>query len=217
MQHETLLVVDFGSQVTQLIARRVREQGVFAEIVPFNRASERIAALGASIRGIVLSGGPSSLYDEGAPRMPAGILEHGVPVLGICYGLYVLVDATGGEVVRTDKREYGAALLRVIEPLGPLGAFESGREETVWMSHGDHVTALGPGFRTIGSSSSCEHAAIIDPARKLWGVQFHPEVSHTQRGTAVLVSFLDACGFARDWSMANFVDEAVAKIRAAVG
>jgi GMP synthase (glutamine-hydrolysing) len=217
MQHETLLVVDFGSQVTQLIARRVREQGVFAEIVPFNRASERIAALGASIRGIVLSGGPSSLYDEGAPRMPAGVLEYGVPVLGICYGLYVLVDATGGEVVGTDQREYGAALLRVIEPLGPLGAFEAGREETVWMSHGDRVASLGPGFRTVGSSSSCEHAAIIDPARKLWGVQFHPEVSHTQRGTAVLVSFLEACGFARDWSMANFVDEAVAKVRAAVG
>ncbi len=217
MQHETLLVVDFGSQVTQLIARRVRELGVFAEIVPCHRASERLAALGTSIRGIVLSGGPSSIYDDGAPGMPQGVLEHGVPVLGICYGLYVLVAATGGTIARTDEREYGAALLKIIEPIGPLGTFEGGREETVWMSHGDRVAALGPGFRTIGSSLRCEHAAIVDPDRRLWGLQFHPEVSHTPRGTAMLASFLDACMFRRDWSMANFVDEAIAKIRAAVG
>ena len=217
MQHETLLVVDFGSQVTQLIARRAREQGVFAEIVPFHRASERLGELGRSVRGVVLSGGPASIYDDGAPRMPVGVLDHSVPVLGICYGMYVLVDATGGVVERAEDREYGAALLSVVEPLGPLGPFEAGREEPVWMSHGDRVTALGAGFRTVGHSANCEHAAIVDDKRKLWGVQFHPEVSHTPRGSAVLGAFLEACGFARDWSMANFVDEAVAKIREAVG
>jgi GMP synthase (glutamine-hydrolysing) len=217
MQHETLLVVDFGSQVTRLIARRVREQGVFTEIVPHTKANARLDELGPSVRGIVLSGGPSSIDEPGAPEMPAGILDRGVPVLGICYGLYLIVHATGGEIVHSSEREYGPANVRVIEPIGPLGAFEAGRDEPVWMSHGDRVASLGPGFKTVGSSPSCEHAAIVDPERKLWGVQFHPEVTHTPRGSLVLRQFIDACRFALDWSMAHFVDEAVAKIRAQVG
>ena len=217
MQHETLLVVDFGSQVTQLIARRIRELGVFAEIVPCQRASERLAALGKSVRGIVLSGGPSSIYDDGAPTMPAGVLEHGVPVLGICYGLYVLVQACGGEVARADEREYGGSILTVLEPLGPLAGFDPLRPEPVWMSHGDRVTTLPPGFRTVGSSVNCVFAAIVEPTRRLWGVQFHPEVTHTRRGAEVFASFVTACGFAHDWGMASFVDEAVVTIREKVG
>ncbi len=221
MKHETLLVLDFGSQVTQLIARRVRELGVYAEIVPHTRALERIAAgvdgKAGAVRGIVLSGGPSSTYDEGAPKVERAVLEHGVPVLGICYGLYTLVETLGGTIERAAEREFGAALVKVIEPLGPLGRFEAGREEPVWMSHGDRVTVLPEGFKTVGSSASCPHAAIVDPVRKLWGVQFHPEVSHTPRGSEILGSFLDACGFALDWTMAGFVEEAVAAIVKQVG
>jgi GMP synthase (glutamine-hydrolysing) len=221
MKHETLLVVDFGSQVTQLIARRARELGVYAEIVPHTRAGQRLAAgadgSAGAVRGIVLSGGPASTYDEGAPHMPAGVLEHGVPVLGICYGMYVLVEATGGTIEKSDHREYGSALAKVIEPLGPFGRFEAGREEMVWMSHGDRVATLPEGFRTIASSPSCPIAAVIDPARKLWGVQFHPEVTHTPRGAEMLGAFLDASGFALDWTMAGFVDEAVVKVSKQVG
>jgi GMP synthase (glutamine-hydrolysing) len=213
--HETLVVVDFGSQVTQLISRRIRELGVYAEIVPCTKAAARIAAL--KPKGIVLSGGPSSIYDEGAPRMPEGVLEAGVPVLGICYGLYVLVDTLGGKVARADEREYGAATIHVHESLGPTAPFPVESDEPVWMSHGDRVHALPPGFRTVASSTNCAHAAIVDPQRRLWGVQFHPEVSHTPQGSAILSAFLDVCGFARDWTMSAFVDEAVAKIRAQVG
>jgi GMP synthase (glutamine-hydrolysing) len=213
--HETLLVVDFGSQVTQLISRRIRELGVYAEIVPCTKAAARIAA--AKPKGIVLSGGPSSIYDDGAPQMPDGVLEAGVPVLGICYGLYVLVDALGGAVAKADEREYGAATIRVLESLGPTAPLPVGSDEPVWMSHGDRVHALPAGFRTVASSTNCEHAAIVDPDRRLWGVQFHPEVSHTPQGSAILSAFLDVCGFARDWTMSAFVDEAVDKIRAQVG
>jgi len=213
--HETLVVVDFGSQVTQLISRRIRELGVFAEIVPCTKAAERIAALRP--KGIVLSGGPSSIYDEGAPRMPAGVLEAGVPVLGICYGLYVLVDTLGGRVDRASEREYGAATIRVHESLGPTAPFPVDSDEPVWMSHGDRVHELPPGFRTVASSRSCDHAAIVDPVRHLWGVQFHPEVHHTPQGSAILSAFLDVCGFHRDWTMRAFVDEAVEKIRGQVG
>jgi GMP synthase (glutamine-hydrolysing) len=213
--HETLVVVDFGSQVTQLIARRIRELGVYAEIVPCHRAAERVEAL--KPRGIVLSGGPSSIYEDGAPRIDPAVLRRGVPVLGICYGLYVLVDAYGGTVVPAHEREYGPATIRVIESLGPTGPLAAGSEEPVWMSHGDRVEALPPGFHAVASSASCPFSAIVDPERKLWGVQFHPEVTHTPSGPAILAAFLDACGYTRDWSMSAFVEEAVAAVRAKVG
>jgi GMP synthase (glutamine-hydrolysing) len=213
--HETLVVVDFGSQVTQLIARRIRELGVYAEIVPCHRAAERIETLRP--RGIVLSGGPSSIYEDGAPRIDPALLRRGVPVLGICYGLYVLVGAYGGKVEPARDREYGPATIRVLESLGPTGPLPAGSEEAVWMSHGDRVEALPAGFRVVASSESCPFSAIVDPERNLWGVQFHPEVTHTPSGPAILAAFLDACGYARDWSMSAFVDEAVAAVRAKVG
>jgi GMP synthase (glutamine-hydrolysing) len=213
--HESLVVVDFGSQVTQLIARRVRELGVFAEIVPCDRALERIEALAP--KGIILSGGPSSIYDEGAPRLDPAVLARGVPVLGICYGLYVICDALGGEVAPARSREYGAATLDVSESAGPTKPFATGSKEPVWMSHGDRVERLPDGFRTVGRSDNCAHAAIVDPERRMWGVQFHPEVYHTPRGTEVLSAFVDLCGFSRDWTMAAFVDEAVQKVLARVG
>jgi GMP synthase (glutamine-hydrolysing) len=215
--HETLLVVDFGSQVTQLISRRIRELGVYAEIVPCTKATAKIRDLHGRLRGIVLSGGPSSIYDEGAPTMPDGVLAAGVPVLGICYGLYVLVDTLGGTVAASHEREYGAATIRVHESFGPTSPLAAGSDEPVWMSHGDRVEALPAGFRTVASSKSCTHAAIVDAERRLWGVQFHPEVTHTPQGSAILSAFLDLCGYSRDWTMSAFVDEAVAKIRSQVG
>ncbi len=213
--HETLIVVDFGSQVTQLIARRVRELGVYAEILPCDVELARITE--KNPKGIILSGGPSSIYDKGAPRPDPGLLQLGVPVLGICYGLYVLVDQLGGQVSPAKAREFGAADLVVDEAAGPLAPFATGSAERVWMSHGDHVDALPPGFTTVGHSTNCPHAAIYSADRKMWGVQFHPEVSHTPRGAEVLGAFLDMCGFTRDWSMSRFVEEAVAKIQQEVG
>jgi GMP synthase (glutamine-hydrolysing) len=220
-QHETLVVLDFGSQVTQLIARRVRELGVYAEILPHDVPLAELIA--RKPRGVILSGGPSSLDDEGAPQLDARVLELGVPVLGICYGLYSMVAALGGLVTRARDREYGHAMITVDVPAGPMqdiaseGATEPGHQEPVWMSHGDQVARLPEGFVTVAHSRNCEHAAIYDPVRRMWGVQFHPEVSHTRRGAHVLGRFLDLCGFARDWSMGAFVEEAVAKIREQVG
>ncbi len=213
--HQTLIVIDFGSQVTQLIARRVRELGVYAEILPCDAPAARVAA--ANPRGIILSGGPSSIYQEGAPRLDPGVLALGVPVLGICYGLYVLVDALGGTVEAAHAHEYGPATLSVLASRGPMSPMQVGRDEPVWMSHGDRVAALPDGFEVVAQSRSCPFAAIEDPARRMWGVQFHPEVSHTPRGTEVLGAFLDLCEFSRDWSMSRFVEEAVTRIRQQVG
>lgn len=213
--HESLIVIDFGSQVTQLIARRVRELGVYAEIVPAPKALARIQALRP--KGIIFSGGPASIYDEYAPKLDSAIVELGLPVLGICYGLYVLVAALGGKVVAADNREYGAAQLDVKAAKGPLQSFEAGAQAPVWMSHGDTVVSLPPGFETVGSTPNCTHAAIVNSERNIWGVQFHPEVTHTPQGTALLGDFMDLCGFARDWNMHAFVEEAVARIRERVG
>ena len=215
MAHQTLIVLDFGSQVTQLIARRVRELGVFAEILPYHTPAAQLAA--RDPRAIILSGGPSSLYDEGAPQLDPAVLQLGVPVLGICYGLYLLVAMLGGEVIAAKEREYGAATLAVEAAEGPLAAFVAGQSLRVWMSHGDRVAALPPGFRAVGRSANCEFAAAWDPQRNFWGVQFHPEVTHSERGVEVLSAFLKAAGFRGDWTTATFIDEAVAKIRARVG
>ncbi|PRP90617.1 GMP synthase [Enhygromyxa salina] len=226
MQHETLLVLDFGSQVTQLIARRVRELGVYAEILPFDAPLEQLRA--HAPKGIILSGGPSSIYDEGAPRLAKDVLDWclggEMPVLGICYGMFAMVAGLGGKVRPAKDREFGHAMIVVDAAAGPMtefageGATGAGHEEPVWMSHGDEVESLPEGFESVAHSASCAHAAIYSEAGAgMWGVQFHPEVSHTRRGTALLGRFLDLCGFARDWSMGAFVEEAVARIREQVG
>lgn len=213
--HQTLVVLDFGSQVTQLIARRIRELGVYAEILPYNTSVAELRE--HAPQALILSGGPSSIYDEGAPKIDPELLSLGVPILGICYGLYVLAAGFGGQVVAAKEREFGAAEVLIDEAAGPLTAFTAGSKLSVWMSHGDKIELLPPGFRSVGHSQHCEHAAIVDDERGLWGVQFHPEVTHTDRGIEVFAAFLDAAGFKRDWSMAAFAEEAIAAIRARVG
>ena len=219
MAHQLVLVLDFGSQYTQLIARRVREQSVYCEIHPYTIAADLEKIRAMKPVGIVLSGGPSSVYDEGAPTIPAGIYELGVPVLGICYGAQLTALLLGGKVRSADKREYGRAQVRVKQ--GGEGVFKTvtaGEELSVWASHGDHVDALPPGFVHTAESDNCAMSGFAHAARKIHCVQFHPEVVHTPRGAELLGNFLfGICGAAGDWSMASFVDEAVEKIRAQVG
>ena len=213
---ETVLILDFGSQYTQLIARRIREHGVYSEIHPFNIPLDRIRAL-API-GIVLSGGPSSCYEPGAPTISPEIYQLGVPVLGICYGAQLTARLLGGTVEKADKHEYGRAHLKVRAAEGLFRGFRPGEEISVWMSHGDRVTALPPGFELIGESGNSPAAAFASAERRVVCVQFHPEVAHTPRGNEILANFLFAhCGAAATWSMASFVDQAVDDVRRAVG
>jgi len=212
-----VLVVDFGSQVTQLIARRVREGGVYCEIVPFNKAEEALAA--ARPKAIILSGGPASVMDEGAPQAAPEIFELGVPVLGICYGQQAMVHRLGGRVEGSSKREFGRATLEVS---GQSPLFENvwalGARDDVWMSHGDRVTALPPGFHVIAQSDNAPFAVIADEARRFYGTMFHPEVVHTPRGAALLANFVqNIAGIAPDWNMKAFARESIARIRAQVG
>ena len=208
-----ILILDFGSQYTQLIARRVREQKVYSEIHPYNLPLERIRAMAPA--GIVLSGGPSSVYDAGAPRVSPELFELGVPILGICYGVQLASLLLGGTVVASSHREYGRATVTLGTTQGALFAgFAAGDELAVWMSHGDRVESLPPGFTTVGTSPSCPFAAVEAPGRKFWGVQFHPEVAHTPRGGEILANFLfRICGCEPTWTMAGFVDEAVAAVQ----
>ena len=212
-----VLVIDFGSQVTQLIARRVREGGVYAEIVPFNKAE---AALENSPpKAIILSGGPASLTDAMSPRAPMRVYEMGVPVLGICYGQQAMVDQLGGRVEGSSKREFGRATLEV-SGQSPLfdGVWALGARDDVWMSHGDRVTALPKGFHVIAESDNAPYAVIADEQRKFYGVMFHPEVVHTPRGAALLSNFVqNIAGVAPDWNMKAFAREEIAKIRRQVG
>ncbi len=214
-QRQTLVILDYGSQYTQLIARRVREQHVYAEILPWDAPSERVAALDP--QGLILSGGPNSVYDEDVPTLPTYILDAGVPVLGICYGMQLLIRALGGEVVPGTAREYGPAKVHVTDPASP---FFAGMPETldVWMSHGDRVEALPEGFDVLAKSENGIVAAVGNPERDIYGTQFHPEVHHTPRGAAMLQRFLyDLCGCEGTWTPQAFIDEAVARIRAQVG
>jgi GMP synthase (glutamine-hydrolysing) len=216
-EDERVLIVDFGSQVTQLIARRVREAGVYSEIVPFDKAEAALAA--SSPRAIILSGGPASVTEEGTPKVPAAVFTAGVPVLGICYGEQAMVDYFGGQVEGGHAREFGRAELSIIDET-PLfdGVFQVGEKPAVWMSHGDRVTRLPPGFRAVGISTGAPFAAIADDSRRLYGLQFHPEVMHTPKGAALLGNFVHAiAGCAGDWSMAHFRESEVARIRAQVG
>jgi len=181
---QTVLVLDYGSQYTQLIARRIRESHVYCEIHPCTIPIENIREIDP--RAIVLSGGPQSVYGEGAPASDAALLELGLPVLGICYGEQLMALQLGGKVEASSHREYGPAKLEVDEPTGILAPFKKGEELSVWMSHGDLLSELPPGFRAIGKSRNAPLAAIADPDRKLYGIQFHPEVAHTPRGVELL-------------------------------
>jgi len=215
--HATVLIVDFGSQVTQLIARRVREAGVYSEVVPFSKSEEAIARLRP--RAIILSGGPASAHRAGSPQTSPAVLRAGVPVLGICYGQQAMVHHLDGGVESSDHREFGRAFVEVQED-SPLFAdvWPPGTRHQVWMSHGDRVTRLPEGFRVIAASEGAPFAAIADERRRFYGVQFHPEVVHTPDGARLLSNFVHRiAGLAGDWSMAKFRDEAVARIRAEVG
>jgi len=209
-----VLVVDFGAQYAQLIARRVREAGVYSEIVPHGVTAAEIARRNPA--GIVLSGGPSSVYEEGAPALDPGILDLGVPVLGICYGFQVMAQQLGGRVARTGNREYGSTAVRVQDAGGLLGGVPA--EQTVWMSHGDSVAEAPDGFRVLASSPSTPVAAFASDERRLYGVQWHPEVKHSSYGQRVLENFLhDAAGINPDWNPGNVIAEQVERIRAQVG
>src|SRR5690348_3532122 len=215
--HDKILIVDFGSQVTQLIARRVREEKVYCEIVPFQKAEAAFKALHP--KGVILSGGPASVLDEGAPLAPPAIYEAGVPVLGICYGEQAMAHQLGGKVEGGHHREFGRAQVEVAAD-SPLfeGVWEKGQKYPVWMSHGDRVTELPPGFRILGTSPNAPIAMIGDDKRKFYATQFHLEVVHTPHGAALLRNFVRRiAGLAGDWTMRAFKDEAIEKIRAQVG
>jgi GMP synthase (glutamine-hydrolysing) len=210
-----ILVLDFGSQYTQLIARRVREAGVYCEIHPFNVGAEKIAALDPE--GLILSGGPASVYDSQAPKIEAAMLD-GLPVLGICYGMGILGQLGGGRVARAERREYGPADVTIDDDNDLFANLEGGRIQRVWMSHGDRMEAMPPGYRAIAHSVNSPIAAFRDPAGRRFGLQFHPEVAHTPHGAEVLRNFLfRVCGCKANWTMEGFVEREVAGIRARAG
>ncbi len=216
-RHDRVLIVDFGSQVTQLIARRLRESGVYCEIHPFDRAEAVLD--GFAPKAVILSGGPASVGDAASPAAAARLFELGVPVLGICYGEMTLAAQLGGAVEQARRREFGRAEI-LIERESPLleGLGGVGAREPVWMSHGDEITAMPPGFAVVASSAGSPYAVIADEGRRLYGVQFHPEVAHTPRGALILRNFTHRiAGCSGDWTMAAFRAEAVARIREQVG
>jgi GMP synthase (glutamine-hydrolysing) len=211
---KTVLVLDFGSQYTQLIARKIRELGVFSEIVPYDISLTR--AKKESPGAIVLSGGPQSVYEEGAPHISLDIFKLGIPVLGICYGLQLMASLLGGKVTPSPRREYGFAILEVAERGGLLRGVRN--RSQVWMSHGDKVEALPPGFIASGVTANCETAAVENREEGLYGVQFHPEVIHTKQGKKILSNFLfGISGLERDWTMESFIESKVKEIRSQVG
>src|SRR5665213_3259526 len=215
--HDKVLILDFGSQVTQLIARRLRESGVYCEIHPFNIDAARLVAFGP--KAVILSGGPASVHEAESPAAPQKVFELGVPVLGICYGEMTMAAQLGGAVEGGHEREFGRAEIR-IEKLSPLleGLGEPGAQEPVWMSHGDKITAIPPGFEVVAASPGSPYAVIADEGRRFYGIQFHPEVAHTPRGALMLRNFTHRiAGLTGDWTMASFRQEMVAKIRAQVG
>lgn len=214
---EKILIVDFGSQVTQLIARRVRESGVYCEVVPFNRAE---AALDdPTLKGIVLSGGPASVTGEATPRAPEAVFTKGLPVLGICYGLQTMTAQLGGTVLRSDHQEFGRATIEVSADCALFeGLWAKGERHQVWMSHGDRVIDLAPGFALAATSQGAPVAAIADDTRRFYGVQFHPEVVHTPDGARLIENFVRGlCGCHGQWTMAAFRETKIAAIRAQVG
>ena len=217
-QHDRLLIIDFGSQVTQLIARRLRELNVFCEIHPFNMVDDAFLADFAP-KAVILSGGPASVIDGGSPRPPARVFDLDVPVLGICYGQQVMMEMLGGKVERGHgTAEFGRAYVTPeVEQIALLeGWFEEDREQ-VWMSHGDHVSRIAPGFSVYGTSPNAPFAITADTARNFYAVQFHPEVHHTPNGARLYENFVRLAGFTGDWTMSAYREEAVAAIKAQVG
>lgn len=216
LHEEKVIIIDFGSQVTQLIARRIREAGVYSEIHPCTSDPAAIKALNPS--ALVFSGGPSSVHDAGAPPLPKEYLAWGLPILGICYGMQVLAHTLDGEVTRSKDREYGRAEFQAIGDF-PLFAGVEGKEKlTVWMSHGDHVGKLPTGFVRMGATENLENAAMCDTARKIYAVQFHPEVAHTDQGGQIIANFLfKIAGLKAAWTMSSFVDSSIKTMSAQVG
>jgi len=220
--HSRILILDFGAQYTQLIARRLRETHVYCEIHPFDVGDDFVRAFAP--KGIILSGGPNSVTEGHTPRAPAAVWSLGVPVLGICYGMQAMAEQLGGGVESGSVREFGYAEVRarghsaLLRDLADRTNDDGHGLLDVWMSHGDKVTAVPPGFRVIGSSAACAIAAMADESRALYAVQFHPEVTHTKQGAAILARFAhDICGCGDDWNMHDYVGEAVAAVRAKVG
>jgi GMP synthase (glutamine-hydrolysing) len=212
--HSKILILDFGSQYTQVIARRIRECQVYSEIVRFDMPADEIAAL--KPKGIVLSGGPASVYDERAPHPDPKILALGIPVLGICYGMQLMAHHLGGQVEFSSRREYGAGILHVANGSHLFDGI--GEQIDIWNSHGDKVTAMPEGFRAAARTENSQFAAIEDPVRKLYGLQFHPEVAHTPRGKEILQNFVfHICGCSMDWTMGSFIEETCEQIRRQVG
>ncbi len=214
---DRILIIDFGSQVTQLIARRVRESGVYCEIVPFQSAEKALADFDP--KAVILSGGPASVTTDEPPKAPDALFEMGLPILGICYGEQTMVAQLGGQVENADHREFGRAKIHIDEDCALFdGLFEKGSEEPVWMSHGDRVISLPDGFHAVASTPSAPFAAIVNDDKKFFGVQFHPEVVHTPRGAELLRNFTHKiAGCTGDWSMDAFRAQAIEKVRAQVG
>ena len=214
---DSILIVDFGSQVTQLIARRVREAGVYSEIAPFNSAAEAFARM--QPKGVILSGGPSSVMWEDSPRAPQAIFDAGVPVLGICYGQQTMMQQLGGNVEGGESGEFGRAFIEVQKPCALFdGLWSAGEKHQVWMSHGDKVTSLAPGFEVVATSEGAPYAVTANEAKRFYATQFHPEVVHTPDGGKLLANFVrHVCGLAGDWTMAEFRATKIAEIRAQVG
>ena len=214
--HDRILVLDFGSQVTQLIARRLREAGVYCEIWPYTANEARIRAFAP--KGIILSGGPASVTEGASPRAPQAVFEMGLPVLGICYGQQTLAHQLGGVVEGGHAREFGRAFIDVTAECAITeGVWAKGGREQVWMSHGDRITELPDGFRVVAASEGAPFALIADDARHFYGTMFHPEVVHTPHGAALLANFARLCGCRGDWTMKAFRTEAIARIREQVG
>lgn len=221
--HQRILVLDYGSQVTQLIARRVRDAGVYCEIHPGD-VSDAFIQTQTGLKGIILSGSHASAYADESPKVPAAVFQAGVPVLGICYGMQSMALQLGGQIEFSDHREFGYAEVRAHGHTRLLDGLQDFETDTghgmlkVWMSHGDRVSALPPGFKLMASTPSCEIAGMADEERGFYAVQFHPEVTHTVQGRAIIERFVtDICGCVHDWNMPDYVSEAVARIRAQVG
>jgi len=213
-KHSKIVILDFGSQYTQVIARRIRELQVYSEVVSFDLPAAEIKNLHPN--GIILSGGPASVYDKGAPQIDPEIFSLGIPVLGICYGLMQMAHHLGGQVVFTGRREYGAGMLHITNGSQIFDGL--GNQLDVWNSHGDEVTALPKGFLTAGRTENSDFAAVEDRQRKLYGLQFHPEVAHTPRGKEILQNFVyHICHCAMDWTMGSFIEEACERVRRQVG